>query len=64
MDLDTFLKKSEQNSLLRIAVALEMSNTLHIAKEALEHGVIDEERYKDISSKGSDVIDDMVYTGL
>lgn len=64
MDFDTFLKKSEQKSLLRIAVALEMSNTLHIAKETLEHGVIDEERYKDILSRCSDVIGDMVNTGL
>ena len=64
MDFDTFLKKSEQNSLLRIAVALEMSNTLHMAKEALEHGVVDEERYKDILLKCSDVIGDMVYTEL
>lgn len=64
MDFDTFLKKSEQNSLLRIAVALEMSNALHIAKEALEHGVIDEGRYKDILTKGTDVIGDMANIGL
>lgn len=59
MDIDTFLKKSEQKSLLRMAVALEMSNSLHIAKEALEHGMMDEERYKDFLSKCSDVIDDI-----
>lgn len=64
MDLDTFLKKSEQESLLRMAVALEMSNTLHIAKEALEHGVIDEERYKDVLSKCNDLIVDMATIGL
>ena len=64
MDFDTFLKKSEQKSLLRIAVALEMNNTLHIAKEALEHGVVDEERYKEILSKCSDIIGDMVNIGL
>lgn len=64
MDFDTFLKKSKDNSLIRIAIALEMSNTLHVAKEALEHGVIDEERYKDILSKCSDVIGDIARMGL
>ena len=64
MDFDTFLKNNEQNSLLRIAVSLEMNNTLHIAKEALEHGVIDEERYKDVLSKCNDLIGDMATIGL
>lgn len=64
MDFDTFLKKDAQKSLLRIAVALEMSNTLHIAKEALKHGVVDEERYKDILSKCVDIMGDMEIISL
>ena len=64
MDFDTFLKKDAQKSLLRIAVALEMSNALHIAKEALEHGVIDEDRYKDVLSKCNDLIGDMATISL
>lgn len=58
-EFEFVLQNSEKASLVRIATALEMRNSLHIAKELHEHNVIDDERYMDILSKVSDIIGKM-----